>query len=186
MNYQALVVFEEDKKFVRRIVTRTLDDLPPGEVLIRVQYSSLNYKDALSATGNKGITRNFPHTPGIDAAGIVETSNNNLFKNGDEVLVTGYDLGMNTAGGYSELIRVPAAWIVHKPLSFTLKDCMILGTAGFTAATALYKLQCMGQSVSAGPVIVTGATGGVGSIATALLSKAGFEVIAVTGKSQTG
>ncbi len=183
MNYRALVVFEEDKKFVRRIVSRKLEDLPTGDVLIRVQYSSLNYKDALSATGNKGISRNFPHTPGIDAAGIVETSNNKSFRNGDEVLITGYDLGMNTAGGYSELIRVPAAWIVHKPSSLSLKECMILGTAGFTAATALYKLQCMGQSISAGPVVVTGATGGVGSIAVALLSMAGFEVIAITGKS---
>ena len=183
MNYQALVVFEENKKFVRRIVSRKLEELPAGDVLIRVRYSSLNYKDALSATGNKGITRNYPHTPGIDAAGIVETSSDKSFRIGDEVLVTGYDLGMNTAGGYSELVRVPAAWIVPKPSSFSLKECMILGTAGFTAATALYKLQCMGQSVSAGPVVVTGATGGVGSLAVALLSNAGYEVIGVTGKS---
>ena len=183
MNYQALVVFEENKKFVRRIVSRKLEELPAGDVLIRVRYSSLNYKDALSATGNKGITRNYPHTPGIDAAGIVETSSDNSFRIGDEVLVTGYDLGMNTAGGYSELIKVPADWIVPKPSSFSLKECMILGTAGFTAATALYKLQCMGQSVSAGPVVVTGATGGVGSLAVALLSNAGYEVIGVTGKS---
>ena len=113
----------------------------------------------------------------------MESSNGISFRSGDEVLITGYDLGMNTSGGYSELVRVPVAWIVQKPSSFTLKECMILGTAGFTAATALYKLQCMGQSISAGPVVVTGATGGVGSIAVALLSKAGFEVIAITGKS---
>lgn len=184
MTYQALVVFEEEKKFVRRIVARKLDDLPPGDVLIRVQHSSLNYKDALSATGNKGITRNFPHTPGIDAAGIVETSNNGLFEKGEEVLVTGYDLGMNTSGGYSEFIRVPAEWVIKKPANLSLKECMIIGTAGFTAATALYKLQCMGQSPEMGPLVVTGSTGGVGSLAVALLSKAGFDVIAVTGKKE--
>jgi putative YhdH/YhfP family quinone oxidoreductase len=182
MDYQALVVFEENKKFIRRIISRKLEDLPAGDVLIRVHYSSLNYKDALSATGNKGITRNFPHTPGIDAAGVVVTSNNELFRKGDEVLVTGYDLGMNTAGGYSEFIRVPAGWIIKKPAGLSLKECMIIGTAGFTAATALFKLQCMGQDPEMGPLVVTGSTGGVGSLAVALLAKAGFDVIAVTGK----
>lgn len=182
MKYQALVVFEEDKKFVRRIVSCKVEDLPPGELLIRVHYSSLNYKDALSATGNKGITRNYPHTPGIDAAGIVESGDQKLFQTGDEVVVTGYDLGMNTAGGFSEYIRVPASWVIKKPATLSLKECMVIGTAGFTAATALYKLQCMGQQPEKGPIVVTGATGGVGSLAVALLSNAGYTVTAVTGK----
>src|SRR5687767_3889000 len=128
MKYQALVVFEEDKKFVRRIASCKVEDLPPGELLIRVHYSSLNYKDALSATGNKGITRNYPHTPGIDAAGIVESGDQKLFQPGDEVVVTGYDLGMNTAGGFSEYIRVPASWVVKKPATLSLKECMVIGT----------------------------------------------------------
>ena len=182
MKYKALVVFEEDKKFVRRIVTCKVEDLPPGELLIRVHYSSLNYKDALSATGNKGITRNYPHTPGIDAAGIVESGDQKLYQPGDEVVVTGYDLGMNTAGGFSEYIRVPASWVVKKPATLSLKECMVIGTAGFTAATALYKLQCIGQQPEKGPIVVTGATGGVGSLAVALLSNAGYTVTAVTGK----
>ena len=163
-------------------MTCSTSDLPSGDVLIRVRYSSLNYKDALSATGNKGITKNFPHTPGIDAAGIVESSKQHLFQPGDEVLVTGYDLGMNTSGGFSEFIRVPAEWVIKKPAGLSLKECMIIGTAGFTAATALYKLQCMGQHPEKGPLVVTGATGGVGSLAVALLANAGYTVTAVTGK----
>lgn len=184
MPFKALWITEtKEGKFERNIVERTIDDLPPGEVVIRVLYSSLNYKDALSATGNKGITRQFPHTPGIDAAGVVEISRNEQFATGDEVIVTGYDLGMNTCGGYGEYIRVPAAWVVKKPAAFTLKECMIFGTAGFTAASALYKMELMGQDPEQGPVVVTGSTGGVGSMAVAILSKAGYEVIAITGKS---
>jgi putative quinone oxidoreductase, YhdH/YhfP family len=164
------------------IVERSIDDLPPGDVLVAVHYSSLNYKDAMSATGNKGITRKYPHTPGIDAAGVVELSRNPNFATGDEVIVTGYDLGMNTCGGYGQYIRVPAEWVVKKPEQLTLKEAMIIGTAGFTAASALYKLELMEQSPGRGPVVVTGATGGVGSLSVALLSKAGYEVIAITGK----
>ncbi|WEK34394.1 MAG: YhdH/YhfP family quinone oxidoreductase [Candidatus Pseudobacter hemicellulosilyticus] len=183
MPFKALWVTEtKDGKFERTIVERMIDDLPPGEVVIKVQYSSLNYKDALSATGNKGITRQFPHTPGIDAAGVVEISRSELFATGEEVIVTGYDLGMNTCGGYGEYIRVPAAWVVKKPTAFTLKECMAIGTAGFTAALALYKMELMGQDPAQGPVVVTGSTGGVGSMAVSLLHKAGYEVIAVTGK----
>lgn len=184
MPFKALWITEtDDGKFERDIIDRVIDDLPQGEVVIRVLYSSLNYKDALSATGNKGITRQYPHTPGIDAAGIVEISRNEQFATGDEVIVTGHDLGMNTAGGYGEFIRVPAAWVIRKPEGYTLKECMILGTAGITAALGLHKMELLGFNPSQGPVVVTGATGGVGSIAVALLAKAGYEVIAVTGKS---
>lgn len=183
MPFKALWVTETaEGTFERNIVERMIDDLPPGEVVIRVHYSALNYKDALSATGNKGITRKFPHTPGIDAAGVVEISRNELFTVGEEVIVTGYDLGMNTCGGFGEYIRVPAAWVVRKPDGYTLRECMILGTAGFTAASALFKMELMGQHPQQGPVVVTGSTGGVGSMAVAILSKAGYEVIAITGK----
>jgi acrylyl-CoA reductase (NADPH) len=184
MPFKALWVTEtKDGKFERNIVDRYIDDLPQGEVVIRVHYSSLNYKDALSASGNKGITRKFPHTPGVDAAGVVEISRNEQFAVGDEVIVTGYDLGMNTCGGFGQYVRIPAAWVVKKPETLSLKECMIIGTAGFTAACALYKMQLMKLLPEAGPVVVTGATGGVGSMAVALLSKAGYEVIAVSGKS---
>lgn len=184
MPFKALWVTETtDGKFERNIVERVIDDLPQGEVVIRVLYSALNYKDALSATGNKGITRKYPHTPGIDAAGIVEISRNEQFATGDEVIITGNDLGMNTCGGFGEFIRVPAAWVVRKPEGYTLKECMILGTAGVTAALALHKMELLGMHPDMGPIVVTGSTGGVGSIAVALLAKAGYEVIAVTGKS---
>src|SRR5918993_948554 len=138
MPFKALRVTETPAgKFERKIIEREIDDLPPGEVLIKVHYTSLNYKDALSATGNKGITKKFPHTPGIDAAGVVEISRNASFATGDEVIVTGYDLGMNTDGGMAEYIRVPSNWIVPRPNEYSLKECMIIGTAGFTAASAL-------------------------------------------------
>lgn len=183
MYYKALLVTETpDGKFTRQIVNRSEDELPAGDVLIRVHYSALNYKDGLSATGHKGITRSFPHTPGIEAAGMVEKSYTNQYQPGDEVFVTGYDLGMNTAGAFSEYIRVPAHWIIPKPATLSCKDCMTIGTAGFTAAYALHKMELMGQSPGDGPIVVTGATGGVGSLAVAILAKAGYEVIAVTGK----
>ena len=185
MAFKALSIEETaDGKFERKIIQKKIDDLPPGEVLIKVQYSSLNYKDALSATGNKGITKKYPHTPGIDAAGVIEISRNQNFAVGDEVIITGYDLGMNTCGGYAEYVRVPAAWIVNKPQSYTLKECMIIGTAGFTAATALLKMEFLGARPFNGPVVVTGSTGGVGSMAVAILAKAGYEVIASTGKKE--
>jgi putative YhdH/YhfP family quinone oxidoreductase len=184
MSFKALWIIEKnDKKIERSIVQREFEDLPPGDVLIRVAYSSLNYKDAMSATGNKGITKAYPHTPGIDAAGTVEMSKDPAFAADDEVIVTGYDLGMNTPGGLAEYIRVPAHWVVPKPRSFSLRECMILGTAGFTAAGALVKMQALELLPGMGPIVVTGATGGVGSMAVAILSKAGYEVIAVTGKT---
>jgi acrylyl-CoA reductase (NADPH) len=184
MSFKALWISEsQDGKITRSIVQRELEDLPAGEVLIKVHYSSLNYKDAMSASGHRGVTRSYPHTPGIDAAGIVEMSKSADFAADDEVIVTGYDLGMNTAGGFSEYIRVPAGWVVTRPRTLSLKECMILGTAGFTAASALYKMKLMEQDPAMGPIVVTGATGGVGSLAVAILAKAGFDVIAVTGKA---
>ena len=183
MPFKALRVIETPAgKFVRSIEELDLEDLPPGELLVKVFYSSLNYKDALSATGNKGITKKYPHTPGIDAAGVVELSRSAKFAVNEEVIVTGRDLGMNTAGGFAEYIRVPADWAIKKPLQLSFQEAMSFGTAGLTAAYALYKMQLMKLAPSNGPVVVTGSTGGVGSIAVAILAKAGYEVIAVTGK----
>jgi putative YhdH/YhfP family quinone oxidoreductase len=183
MQYKALLITETPNgKFERSIVTKNIDDLPAGDLLIRVHYAGLNYKDGLSATGHKGITKKFPHTPGIEAAGIVEKSASKTFKEGDEVFITGYDLGMNTAGAFAEYIRVPSSWVMHKPADLSCRDCMTIGTAGFTAAYALHKMESMGQDPSHGPIVVTGSTGGVGSLSVAILAKAGYEVIAVTGK----
>ncbi|HOW30722.1 MAG TPA: YhdH/YhfP family quinone oxidoreductase [Bacteroidales bacterium] len=181
--FKALVVSETPEgKFSTSILSRKPDELPQNETLIKVKFSSLNYKDALSASGNKGVTRYYPHTPGIDAAGVVVSCITGNFKPGDEVIVTGYDLGMNTPGGFGEYISVPSGWVVPLPEQLSLEESMILGTAGFTAALSLYHLLRCGQSPSDGPVLVTGATGGVGSLAVALLANAGFEVIASTGK----
>lgn len=182
--FRALVVEKTaDAKFTRRVAERATDSLPPGDVLIDVRYSSLNYKDGLSATGNPGVTRNFPHTPGIDAAGTVLESASAQFNAGDEVIVIGFDLGMNTAGGFGQRIRVPAAWVVPRPPGLSLEQSMILGTAGFTAALAVDKLEASGMRPDSGPVLVTGATGGVGSVAVMLLAHLGYEVAAVTGKA---
>ena len=184
-SYKAFVVEEpEKKKFVCRIKTAESKDLPQGDVLIRVLYSSLNYKDALSATGNRGVTRQYPHTPGIDAAGIVEESLVDSFKKGEKVIVTSYDLGMNTSGGFGQYIRVPREWVVTLPQGIDLKQSMILGTAGFTAGMSIFKLI---QTIRPehGDILVTGATGGVGSIACAILSHLGYSVTAVSGKQDT-
>lgn len=183
--FKALIVNEEkENTFIRQFEIRKISDLPTNDVLIKVHFSGLNYKDALSASGNKGITRIYPHVPGIDASGIVEESRSPLYNVGDEVLVTGYDLGMNTDGGFSEYIRVPAEWVVPKPAGLSLKECMIYGTAGFTVALGLNKMQLMGQKPADGEILVTGASGGVGSLAVAIFSKLGFEVIAATGKEK--
>jgi putative YhdH/YhfP family quinone oxidoreductase len=178
-----LVLETEEKNFERKIIDRRIKDLPEGDVLINVKYSSLNYKDALSAIGNQGVTRNYPHTPGIDASGIVMESNNNNYKVGDKVIVTGFDLGMNTWGGFGEYIRVPAEWVVKLPQNLSLRESMIYGTAGFTAALSVYKLVNSGIKPDDGDILVTGATGGVGSIAVSILSKIGYNVIAATGKT---
>jgi acrylyl-CoA reductase (NADPH) len=181
--FKAFEIIEKDGKFSREIIEKKISSLPEGEVLIRVKYSSLNYKDALSATGNRGVTRKYPHTPGIDAAGIIEKSSDKNFKKGDEVIVTGYDLGMNTPGGYGQYISVPSEWIVKLPGGMTLKESMMYGTAGFTAGYALEKLEAAGLTTELGEVLVTGATGGVGSLAVAIAAKAGYKVAAATGKN---
>ncbi|PTS86516.1 oxidoreductase [Pseudomonas sp. HMWF032] len=165
------------------IVQRNVNDLPAGELLIRVKYSSLNYKDALSASGNRGVSKEYPHTPGIDAAGIVEASSVSEFSVGDEVIVTGYDLGMNTAGGFAQYIRIPASWALKRPQGLSMREAMVLGTAGLTAALCVEKLEQAGLTPYAGPVLVTGATGGVGSVAVALLTTLGYQVAASTGKA---
>lgn len=183
-NFKAYRIFETaEGNFERKIVERRTDDLPEGDVLIKVAYAGLNYKDGLSSSGHKGITKEFPHTPGVDASGFVEASSSIAFNEGDKVLVTGYDLGMNTDGGFGEYIRVPSAWVVPLPATFDLRSAMILGTAGFTAALALYKMEMAGQKPEMGELVVTGATGGVGSMAVSVFSKAGYDVIASSGKT---
>jgi len=182
--FKALQASENaEGRFHTQVVERSTADLPEGEVLIRVSYSSLNYKDALSASGNRGVTRNYPHTPGIDAAGTVAESSVSEFAPGDEVIVTGYDLGMNTAGGFGQYIRVPAAWVIKRPSGLSLREAMVLGTAGLTAALCVDKLEQAGLEPGEAPVLVTGATGGVGSIAVMLLASLGYKVAAVTGKA---
>ena len=182
MGFSAFWVEKNEQGFTRSIIEREITDLPEGEVVIDVQFSSLNFKDGLSATGNPGVTRKFPHTPGIDAAGAVLESSDDSFKAGDKVIVTGYDLGMNTHGGFAQRIRIPAAWIIAMPPQLTAQTSMILGTAGFTAAECIDKLETAGMTPSSGPVLVTGASGGVGSVAVKILAHLGYEVAVVTGK----
>lgn len=183
MPFKALRVTETSNgTFERTIKELEIEDLPAGELLVKVHYSALNYKDALSATGNKGITKKYPHTPGIDAAGVVVLSRNEKFAVNEEVIITGHDLGMNTSGGFAEYIRIPATWAIKKPVNLSFGDAMSIGTAGLAAAAAIYKMELMGQTPDIGPIVVTGSTGGVGSMAVAILAKAGYHVIAVTGK----
>ncbi|ABK99821.1 Alcohol dehydrogenase, zinc-binding domain protein [Pelobacter propionicus DSM 2379] len=184
MKFRALVVEKTaDKRFLRTIRERSLADLPEGDLLVRVHYSSLNYKDALSATGHPGVTRHFPHTPGIDAVGEVVSCDSGAFSAGDRVIVTSYDLGMETDGGFGQYIRVPSSWAVWLPENLTFRESMALGTAGLTAALSVLRLQRAGVHPEAGEILVTGATGGVGSMAVAILSRAGYRVVASTGKS---
>src|SRR5918994_3169789 len=152
--FKAMVVSETaDKKFSREIKQLALSDLPAGEIVIEVKYSSLNYKDALSATGNKGVTRKYPHTPGIDAAGVVVDSTTRLFAVGDQVTVTGFDLGMNTSGGFGHYISVPALWAAKLPQGLSLKDSMSHGTAGLTAALCIIRLMASGLTKDSGEVL---------------------------------
>jgi putative YhdH/YhfP family quinone oxidoreductase len=184
-SYTAMIVEETEKNiFTRQIREVPVKDLPDNDVLIRVLYSSLNYKDALSATGNRGVTRHYPHTPGIDAAGIVEESRVTSVKKGEQVIVTSYDLGMNTKGGFGQYIRVPADWVVKMPKDLDEKESMIFGTAGFTASMSIFKLI---ETIRPehGEILVTGATGGVGSMAVAILSWLGYSVTALSGKTDT-
>jgi putative YhdH/YhfP family quinone oxidoreductase len=172
----------EDKKFESGIQDIETPIIEENEVLIIVEYSSLNFKDALSSVGNPGVTRVFPHVTGIDVAGTIEESNSDEFAVGEKVLVTGYDMGMNTNGGHAEFVKVPASWVVKMPKNITEKEIMTYGTAGLTAALSVNEL--LNNGVTEGEVLVTGATGGVGSIAVSILSKLGFEVTAISGKEE--
>ncbi len=179
--FRAFVVDEEQGKYRGTVETKLIQDLPQGDLLIKVSYSSLNYKDALSAIGNKGVTKKYPHTPGIDAVGNVVQSENPDFKIDDKVIVTSYDLGMNTDGGFGEYIRVPSEWAVHLPEGLLMKEAMIYGTAGLTAGISVLRLSEL-VGPEDGKIIVSGATGGVGSLSIAILSKLGYSVTAITGK----
>jgi putative YhdH/YhfP family quinone oxidoreductase len=181
--FQALWVEERDGGVTRSIARRRVGDLPPGEVLVRVRYSSLNYKDALSASGNHGVTRRYPHTPGIDAAGIVAASSVPDFSPGDPVIVMGRELGTNVPGGYGQYIRVPADWVMRLPKGLTLQESMAYGTAGFTAAMSVYRLEAYGIRPEDGDILVTGATGGVGIFSVWMLAHDGYRVVAATGKT---
>jgi len=182
--FKAYRTFEQDKVVSSRFVDLSIDDLDAGDVVIRTKYSTINYKDALSYGGAGKIMRKFPTVAGIDMAGTVESSNDPRWKRGDKVIVTGYDLGVSHDGGYSEYCRAPADWIVRRPESMTAFDAMTLGTAGFTAALAVHLMQLNGLVPENGPVAVTGATGGVGSVAIEILAKQGHDVVAITGKAR--
>jgi len=184
MQYSAYYVEEKDGTFSASISTLELKKPADGSVQIKVSHSSLNYKDALSASGNKGVTRNYPFVPGIDAAGTITDGNSSLFNEGDEVIVTGYDMGMNTPGGFGEYINVPVDWVVKKPSSLTSLEAMSIGTAGLTAAASVLKIHESSKESDL-PVLVSGATGGVGSIGVMLMYKLGKEVSALTGKSSS-
>jgi NADPH2:quinone reductase len=181
--FNAFRVFDENGKISGRIVEVSLDQLSEGAVVIKTAYSSVNYKDALAATGTGKIMRRFPLVGGIDVAGIVETSADARFTKGERVLVTGYDLGVAHDGGYAAYARVPAEWVVPLPDGLSLFDAMAIGTAGFTAALSIVEMERNGLAPSSGPVIVTGATGGVGSVAIQALATRGYSVTALTGKA---
>ncbi len=181
MTYKALHVEEIDGKFVKSIKELPLKELDTNDILIRVKYSALNYKDALSSIGNRGVTREYPHTPGIDASGVVERSNTDKFKVGDEVIVTSFDLGMNTKGAFSEYICVPANWVIPLTKTLSLKEAAAIGTAGLTAAIGVYKLLKNDQK-EGNSILVTGSTGAVGSFAIKLLAHLGFNVTALSSK----
>ena len=182
-NFKAFTAYQnKNGDFKSKIIIKDITDLPDGDLLIKVKYSSLNYKDALSASGSRGITKYYPHTPGIDAAGIIEETTGEKFKSGDEVIVTGYDMGMNTFGGFGEYIRVPEDWVIKKPDNLTLSESMAFGTAGLTSGLCMRKLLQNGLKPEDGNVFVTGVTGGVGIISLMLFKKLGFNVTAITGK----
>ena len=182
--YNAFVVDEIEDQFKSSIKSLPLPKLQDGFVLIDVLYSSLNYKDALSASGNKGVTKSYPFTPGIDAVGKIRQSKDNNLKEGDEVIVTGYDLGMNTNGGFGEIIHVPSGWVVPLPNNLSMEEAISFGTAGITAAASVDAVLSKIDAPEL-PVAVSGATGGVGSIAVGLLSKLGIDVTAITGKQDS-
>ena len=182
MSFKAYLISQEEGKVVSRFTDMSEDQLDPGEVTIRVAYSSVNYKDALAATGAGRIIRRYPCIGGIDLAGTVTASQDARYSKGDAVLCTSYDVGVAHHGGYAEVARMPADWLVKLPAGMTFKDAMAFGTAGFTAALAVVRMEANGLTPAKGPVIVSGATGGVGSIAIGILSRLGYKVVALTGK----
>jgi acrylyl-CoA reductase (NADPH) len=183
-SFQAVVVDNKDSNFSVETKHVSLEDLSAGEVVIKVHYSGVNYKDGLAGTPDGKIVRSYPHIPGIDMAGIVVSSEDSRFKEGDSVIATSYEIGVSHSGGYSEYARIPADWIVPLPEGLSLKEAMIIGTAGFTAALSIQRLQDNGLKPENGSVLVTGATGGVGSLGVAMLSQLGFNVIASSGKKE--
>jgi acrylyl-CoA reductase (NADPH) len=180
--FRAFIVDKMDDHFSAKTKTITLNDLPEGNVIIKVQYSSVNYKDGLASIPTGKIVRSYPFVPGIDLAGVVVSSQDSRFDEGDEVIATSYEIGVSHYGGYSEYARIPGDWIVPLPEGLTLKEAMVYGTAGFTAALSVHRLEENGLTPDSGKVLVTGATGGVGSIAVAILAKRGYHVVASTGK----
>lgn len=180
--FTAYRIHQVEQRIVARFEEIALQDLSAGEVVIKAQYSSVNYKDALAATGRGKILRRFPLVGGIDVAGTVASSGDRRYQKGDRVLVTGCGLGEEHDGGYAEYVRVKGEWVIPLPKGFTTHTAMMLGTAGFTAALAVHRMEANGTHPAAGPIVVTGATGGVGSFAVNLLAKRGYEVVAVTGK----
>lgn len=182
--FQGLRIYQQNEATQARLDTLRLEDLAPGTVVIRSCYSSVNYKDALAATGKGKILRRFPLVGGIDVAGEVESSEDPRFHAGDKVLVTGYGLSSDHDGGYAEYVRVPADWIVPLPEGLSLHNAMALGTAGFTAALAIQRMEDNGQQPDRGPILVTGATGGVGNLAIDMLAGLGYTVVALTGKQE--
>ncbi|MDE2260704.1 MAG: oxidoreductase [Betaproteobacteria bacterium] len=183
MSFKAYRVDSVEGRVSGKIVTLEINDLPPGDVLIRAEYSSVNYKDALAATGAGKIMRCMPLIGGIDVAGAVAESTDARFKPGDPVLVTGYDLGVAHDGGYARYVRVPADWVIHRPTGMDAREALAIGTAGFTAALSVVRLEQNGLRPENGAVVVTGATGGVGSLAVEFLAGLGYAVVAVTGKA---
>jgi acrylyl-CoA reductase (NADPH) len=182
--FKAFRIHEIDRQIVARFEQLTLDDLAPGDVVIRVTHSDINYKDALAATGKGKILRRYPLVGGIDLAGVVEASSDTRYRKGDAVLVTGCELSETHDGGYSEYARVKGDWVIPMPEGLDAFKAMSLGTAGFTAALAIHRMEHNGLTPASGPVAVTGATGGVGSLAIDMLSSRGYEVVAVSGKAQ--
>jgi acrylyl-CoA reductase (NADPH) len=181
-NFKAFMVNKTDDDFSAEVKMIGLEDLPAGDVVIKVAYSSVNYKDGLASIPNGKIVRSYPFIPGIDLAGTVVRSDDNRFKEGEEVIATSYEIGVSHYGGFSEFARIPGDWIVPLPEGLSLKEAMVYGTAGFTAALSVHRLEENGLTPEKGKVLVTGATGGVGSVAIAMLAKRGYQVVASTGK----
>lgn len=180
--FRAFIVNKTETDFSAQIQMLHLEDLPPGDVVIKVAYSSVNYKDGLASIPNGKIVRSYPFVPGIDLAGVVVSSTDERFSAGDEVIATSYEIGVSHFGGYSEYARIPGDWIVPLPAGLSLREAMVYGTAGFTAALSVHRLEENGLTPEKGKVLVTGATGGVGSVAVAMLAKRGYHVVASTGK----